>query len=71
MVMGMLKMQNPDEITFQSINFNFYTTSAVLQVSGESHRFGQHVVFTNRDHHSGFFLIRVARPLREQVLQCR
>lgn len=33
MVMGMLKMQNPDEITFQSINFNFYTTSAVLQVS--------------------------------------
>eukprot|EP00903_Cladosiphon_okamuranus_P015249 g14093.t1 len=31
MVMGMLKMQNPDEITFQSINFNFYTTSAVLQ----------------------------------------
>ena len=29
----MLKMQNPDEITFQSINFNFYTTSAVLQVS--------------------------------------
>lgn len=32
MVMGMLKMQNPDEITFQSINFNFYTTSAVLQV---------------------------------------
>lgn len=33
MVMGMLKMQHPDEITFQSINFNFYTTSAVLQVS--------------------------------------
>lgn len=33
MVMGMLKMQDPDEITFQSINFNFYTTSAVLQVS--------------------------------------
>lgn len=33
MVMGMLKMQNPDEMTFQSINFNFYTTSAVLQVS--------------------------------------
>ncbi|CAM9617574.1 unnamed protein product [Ectocarpus sp. 8 AP-2014] len=31
MVMGMLKMQNPDELTFQSINFNFYTTSAVLQ----------------------------------------
>lgn len=31
--MGMLKMQHPDEITFQSINFNFYTTSAVLQVS--------------------------------------
>lgn len=32
MVMGMLKMQDPDEISFQSINFNFYTTSAVLQV---------------------------------------
>lgn len=33
MVMGMLKMQNADEVTFQTINFNFYTTSAVLQVS--------------------------------------
>lgn len=32
MVTGMLKMQNPDETIFQSINFNFYTTSAVLQV---------------------------------------
>ncbi|CAM9224257.1 unnamed protein product, partial [Choristocarpus tenellus] len=31
MVMGMLKMQNLDAVTFQSINFNFYTTSAVLQ----------------------------------------
>lgn len=40
MVMGMLKMQNPDEFTFQSINFNFYTTSAVLQVSVESDRVG-------------------------------
>lgn len=32
MVTGMLKMQNPEDIMFQSINFNFYTTSAVLQV---------------------------------------
>eukprot|EP00904_Undaria_pinnatifida_P003126 jgi/Undpi1/12814/HiC_scaffold_7.g02481.m1 len=31
MVMGMLKMQNADSVTFQTINFNFYTTSAVLQ----------------------------------------
>ncbi|CAM9352734.1 unnamed protein product, partial [Phaeothamnion confervicola] len=31
MVTGMLKSQNPEEATYQSINFNFYTTSAVLQ----------------------------------------
>lgn len=32
MVMGMLKMQDPEKTMFQTINFNFYTTSAVLQV---------------------------------------
>lgn len=32
MVMGMLKMQDAEKTMFQTINFNFYTTSAVLQV---------------------------------------
>ncbi|CAM9266952.1 unnamed protein product [Chrysoparadoxa australica] len=31
MVIGMLQMQDPEEIAYQNVNFNFYTTSAVLQ----------------------------------------
>jgi dynein heavy chain len=33
MVMGMLTKLNPDEKVFQDINFNFYTTSQVLQTT--------------------------------------
>ena len=35
MMKGMLGKMSPDECIFMPINFNFYTTSAVLQTSME------------------------------------